>query len=196
MFLPSLNFANEFAFCNHLDAVKGGFYTDFSKIILNSHDEVTMILVRKDLRRLYLLNKNQIVKSYNIALGRQVIGPKVFEGDFKTPEGIYLIDKKNSFSNYHKSLRISYPNFQDIARAHKMGRSPGGNVLIHGLSNNPIRKTELLAGKHPVINWTWGCIAVTDDEIDEIFSVIQTGTPIEICPLPENSPLKLGVSKS
>ncbi len=182
---PTIVKGNEFAFCKHLESVKGGMYTDHSKLHLVGTEKVTSILVRKDIRRLYLLNGNQIVKNYLIALGKKPRGHKTQEGDFKTPEGIYSIILKNTESNYHKALKVSYPNAQDIARAKRRKVSPGGNILLHGLSDNPQRKKELMEGEHPVIDWTWGCVAVTDEEIDEIFKVVSVDTPIEICPLPE-----------
>jgi murein L,D-transpeptidase YafK len=156
-------------------------YRDDSQKQLKLQDEVTSILVRKDIRRLYLMHDHHIIKGYNIALGRNPAGHKERRGDHKTPEGIYKISLKNAHSGYHKALKISYPNSKDRARAHKKGLDPGNDVFLHGLSNDPKRKKELLAGEHPVINWTWGCIAVTDHEIDEIFRVVPVGTPIEIC---------------
>lgn len=184
--IPShFSLANEFAFCDHLSSIKGGMYDDHSKLHLRGDERITSILVRKDLRRLYLMNENQIVKNYLIALGTNPRGHKMQEGDFKTPEGIYSINFKKLNSEYHKALKISYPNSQDIARARKRGLNPGGDIYLHGLSNDPQRKKELLEGEHPLINWTWGCIAVNDEEIDEIFSLINLNTPIEVCPLPE-----------
>jgi murein L,D-transpeptidase YafK len=175
--------ANEFAFCDHLDSIQGSFYADLSKVNVSASDGITSILVRKDIRRLFLLSDKRIIKSYNIALGKQPVGHKVKQGDFKTPEGIYTITEKKRDSGYHRALKINYPNHRDVARARKLGVNPGGDVYLHGLSNHPARRRELMSGEHPVINWTWGCIAVTNEEIDEIFAVVKSGTPIEICPM-------------
>jgi murein L,D-transpeptidase YafK len=100
------------------------------------------------------------------------------ERDARTPEGRYLIDSRNVASAYHKALHISYPNADDRKRAAKLGVSPGGAVMIHGLPNGK----GWLGGAHRLYDWTLGCIAVTDQEIDEIWNLVPTGTPVEIRP--------------
>ena len=139
---------------------------------------IDSMAIHKAERQLLIFSKEQLVKTYNVALGLNPVGKKEVEGDFKTPEGSYHIDGKNPLSAYHKSLGISYPNEDDIARAQELGQRPGGDIKIHGLMkhmNNP--------GKaHIKSNWTSGCIAVTDEEIDELYAQVKTGTPVFIAP--------------
>ncbi len=134
--------------------------------------EVTQIQVSKADRKLYLFNNDRVLKSYDIGLGFAPVGAKQFEGDGKTPEGAYFISYKNPDSQYHLSLKISYPNEADIAFAEAQGKSPGGDIVIHGGPVNPTNKRD----------WTWGCIAVTDREIEVIYSMVKEGTPIYILP--------------
>tara|TARA_R110002020_G_scaffold475452_2_gene710180 strand:- start:11382 stop:11786 length:405 start_codon:yes stop_codon:yes gene_type:complete len=132
---------------------------------------VTGIVVNKGERRMYLLNDTRVLDDYRIKLGFAPEGHKQFEGDGKTPEGLYRIDRRNPNSRFHLSLGISYPNAQDRMVAAAMGKSPGGDIFIHG-QRHPMRKdTE---------DWTWGCIAVSNDEIEKIYSMIEDGVPIAI----------------
>lgn len=139
------------------------------------------ILVSKDRRELYLLQDNVVLKTYKVAFGLQPNGHKQFEGDKKTPEGIYYIDSKNPKSAYYLSLHVSYPNAADTEFARSQGKSAGGDIMVHGFPN-PDRSDflEFVTGFHPY-NWTAGCVAVTNEEIREIYSVVQVGTAIEIC---------------
>ena len=135
--------------------------------------EITEVQVFKGRRELYALHGREIVRMFPIALGGQPIGPKEFEGDYKTPEGGYRINRRNARSAYHLSLGISYPNDEDIARAKAAGKKPGGDIFIHGR-----------AGKDRGLgrDWTAGCIAVTDDEIEDLWAMIKDGTPVHIFP--------------
>lgn len=142
---------------------------------------IDKILVAKDRKELYLVKDSKILKTYKIALGDTPKGHKHFEGDGKTPEGIYFIDFKNSNSNYHLSLHISYPNKNDIEYARSVGISAGGAVMIHGFPNDSKKSVEV-GETHPQ-DWTNGCIAVTNAEIEEIFLLTKENTMIEICPL-------------
>ncbi|MFC3057884.1 L,D-transpeptidase family protein [Paenirhodobacter populi] len=144
-----------------------------SKFKIYTGAPVTQIQVFKGKRRMYLLSGSTVLKEYKFALGGNPIGPKRFEGDGKTPEGLYYIDRRNPNSSYHLSLGISYPNPQDIAYAESMGRRPGGDIFVHGRAGKNKGR-----GK----DWTAGCIAVTDKEIEEIYSMVATGTPIWIFP--------------
>lgn len=136
------------------------------------------ILIEKSARRLTLLAKGQVLKTYQIALGGDPIGAKVRQGDNKTPEGLYVIDGRNRKSRFHRSLHISYPNETDQKRARELGVSPGGDIMIHG-----IKKGFSWAGDlHREVDWTQGCIAVTDQEIEEIDNVAPNGTIVEIRP--------------
>ncbi len=136
------------------------------------------VLVEKQGRRLTLLSKGEVIKSYKIALGKNPVGPKERLGDNKTPEGIYVIDSRNGKSAYHLSLHISYPNEQDRKRAKKLGVSPGGDIMIHGLKNG----FSWVGASHVDVDWTNGCIAVTDQEMEEIYRLVPNGTVIEIRP--------------
>ena len=133
---------------------------------------VTAIEVHKAERRMYLLNGTEVLKVYKIRLGGNPVGPKQFEGDSKTPEGSYFISHRNPNSAYHLSLGISYPNDTDRAYAAAAGKPPGGDMFIHGANNNGSSRG----------NWTAGCIAVTDNKIEEIYAMVQPGTPINIFP--------------
>ena len=133
---------------------------------------VTAVEVHKADRRMYLLNGAQVLKAYKIKLGGNPIGPKEFEGDSKTPEGGYVITHRNPNSAYHLSLGISYPNDADRAFAKAADKLPGGDIFIHGANNNGASRG----------NWTVGCIAVSDRQIEEIYAMVQPGTPINIFP--------------
>lgn len=133
--------------------------------------QVTRVLVYKQSRRMYLLHDTRILKSYNIGLGWSPVGDKQVEGDGKTPEGHYLIDRRNPDSRYHLSIGISYPDARDMAEAKALGKAPGGDIFIHG-------QGKLLDQLLP--DWTYGCIAVTNKEIEEIYAMVRDGTPISI----------------
>ena len=133
--------------------------------------EVTSIVVNKGARHMYLLNEQTIIKSYDVDLGRVPMGHKQFYGDGKTPEGLYRIDRRNPNSSYHLSVGISYPNTADRAFAESVGRRPGGDIFIHGQPNK---------GRAKGRDWTEGCIAVKNEEIEEIYAMVRTGTVIAI----------------
>ncbi|CAG0959996.1 hypothetical protein GEOBC_00672 [Geobacteraceae bacterium] len=139
---------------------------------------VDKILIEKKERRLMLISKGEVIKTYKIALGGNPIGQKERQGDNKTPEGIYFIDSRNKDSHYHLSLHISYPNERDKKRAKGLGVSPGGNIMIHGIKNG----FSWVGDSHTEVNWTKGCIAVTDKEIEEISKLAPNGTIVEIRP--------------
>jgi murein L,D-transpeptidase YafK len=136
------------------------------------------IVVIKGERRLYLMEEEKVIKVYRIALGKSPIGQKLCEGDNKTPEGSYAVDWKTEKSMYHKALHISYPSRTDTAAARKRGCSPGGDIMVHGLPKN----FGWLGGLHRLVDWTRGCIAVTNAEIEEIYRIVPVGTRIEIRP--------------
>jgi murein L,D-transpeptidase YafK len=139
---------------------------------------ISKIVVCKKLRKMQVFDGRILLKEYNVSLGKNPIGHKEFEGDFKTPEGVYIIFDKNSNSLYHKNLGISYPNERDIVHAKQQGKSPGGEIKIHGLPNGK----ENLGKLHLASDWTAGCIAVTSEEIDELYEHTLIGIPIEIFP--------------
>jgi tetratricopeptide (TPR) repeat protein len=139
---------------------------------------VDRILIEKSARRLLLISQGEVLKSYKIALGGNPIGPKERQGDNKTPEGAYVIDARNKDSRYHLSLHVSYPNEKDKKRARELGVSPGGDIMIHGIKNG----FSWVGDAHAEADWTKGCIAVTDDEIEEIGKLAPKGTIVEIRP--------------
>jgi len=133
--------------------------------------EVTRIVINKGARRMLLLNQQTVLKAYDVDLGFQPRGHKVIEGDGKTPEGSYVIDRKNPESLFYLSLGISYPNEQDIAQAAALGEDPGGDIFIHGASGRlGTRGTD----------WTFGCIAVSNREITDIFGMVNVGTQVDL----------------
>src|SRR5208282_1183305 len=136
------------------------------------------VVVYKGERKLVLLSQGKELRSYKVALGGEPLGPKTRQGDHRTPEGLYILDSRNPNSHFYKAFHISYPNAQDIATAKKLGVSPGGEIMLHGLP-----KEYAWVGKaHTLHDWTDGCVAVTDDEMDEIWKLVRVGTPIEIKP--------------
>lgn len=139
---------------------------------------VDRILIEKSARRLMLISQGEVLKSYKIALGGNPIGPKERQGDNKTPEGTYVIDARNRDSWFHLSLHISYPNKRDRNRAKELGVSPGGDIMIHGIKNG----FSWVGDAHAEIDWTKGCIAVSDEEIEEIAKLAPNGTIVEIRP--------------
>jgi murein L,D-transpeptidase YafK len=139
---------------------------------------VDRVVVYKSDRNLVLLSQGKELRSYKIALGGEPVGPKVRQGDHRTREGVYTLDSRNSNSHFYKAFHISYPSSKDIAAARKLGASAGGDIMLHGLP-----KEYAWVGKaHTLHDWTDGCIAVTNEEMDEIWKLVRVGTPIEIRP--------------
>ena len=136
------------------------------------------IVVQKAARRLTLFQNGRILKIYSIALGHAPIGPKEYEGDQRTPEGIYRIDFHKPDSDYHLALHISYPEQHAIDRAAVQGLSAGSDIMIHGLPNG----RGWIGRFHRRSDWTAGCVAVANFEIEEIYRAVPDGTPIELRP--------------
>lgn len=145
--------------------------------------QATSIQVYKSEKRMDLLLQDKVMSSYRIAMGSNWNqGHKQMEGDERTPEGTYMISHKNSNSRFYLSLKISYPNEQDRKDAHRRGVSPGGDIMIHGMPNNMPSWIANNIGFHYLFNWTDGCIGVTNEEIQEIWKHVSTGTVIRISP--------------
>lgn len=136
------------------------------------------IVILKKEHVMELLAGGKVMRTYKVALGRGGLAPKEREGDGRTPEGRYTIDAKYEHSTYHKALHVSYPNADDRKRAVRLAVPPGGAIMIHGLPNGK----GWVGPRHRLYDWTLGCIAVTDQEIDEIWSLVPVGTPVEIRP--------------
>ncbi|WP_308642618.1 L,D-transpeptidase family protein [Mesorhizobium sp. GbtcB19] len=138
--------------------------------------KVDLVRVEKSQRQLQLIGAGKVLRSYDIALGGDPVGQKHREGDQRTPEGRYVLDWRNPNSVAHKSIHISYPNADDLASARSRGVDPGGFIMIHGQPNGFGWVGRLLQ----MVDWTDGCIAVTDSDMDEIWTMVADGTPIEI----------------
>lgn len=136
------------------------------------------ILILKSAHTMTLFSCGKVLKTYKVALGSEPVGPKRVEGDHKTPEGSYVIDSKNPQSMFHLSLHISYPSAADRERAQKLGAVPGGAIMIHGLA----KQFAYLGALHRATDWTDGCVAVTNAEIEEIWKLVPVGTKVEIRP--------------
>jgi murein L,D-transpeptidase YafK len=154
-----------------------------SFLITASHCPATLlqadkVIVLKNEKRMILMMNGEILKCYKVALGRGSTGPKTCQGDCKTPEGGYILNHRNGHSKFYRSIQINYPNRTDIANARKNGSNPGGDIMIHGLPDG----FEELNEAHTEINWTKGCIAVSNREMDEIWQLVPDGTPIVIFP--------------
>ncbi len=150
----------------------------FSVDTLLASEAADLVVVIKSKRAMFLMKESKILKVYRVALGKTPVGEKISQGDGKTPEGRYYIIGRNPNSNFYKALKISYPNEKDIERAIRLNVNPGGGIMIHGLSKH----IEYLGKYHIIDDWTEGCIAVTNEEIDEIWKLVPDGTPIEILP--------------
>jgi murein L,D-transpeptidase YafK len=136
------------------------------------------VLVEKGKRKLHLLKGGVAFRSFDIALGIRPVGDKEKEGDFKTPEGNYLLDAKNPDSEYFLAIHVSYPNSQDRAEARSKGVDPGGAIMIHGQPNDPTRSEAYYRTQ----DWTNGCIAVSNSDMIDIWLMTADNTPIEIRP--------------
>lgn len=155
--------------------------------LVQNNLKANKILVSKEQKKLFLFQNDVLIRSYDVAFGRDPFGHKLMEGDNKTPEGKYIIDFKKKESEYFRALHVSYPNKNDIERTRKFSESkgleisPGGDIMIHGLPNDENLRSLVKLG-HPLINWTRGCIAVTNEEIEEIYQLVPVKTEVEICP--------------
>ena len=144
----------------------------------SQHQQADSILVEKSARKLHLLKAGRILRTFDVSLGLAPVGPKQREGDFRTPEGVYRLEARNSNSDYFLSIKVSYPNAEDRARARTQGVDPGGQIMIHGLPNQP----KYDAPRYRGWDWTDGCIAVSNSDMVDIWLMTQESTRIEIRP--------------
>ena len=158
--------------------LKGTGYYFFPEKKLPTDQKIDKIILTKSRRTMDVYAGGQIIKTYKISLGRDPLGDKEFEGDKRTPEGQYSINDKNPNSGFHKNLGISYPNKMDIEEAKKKNLRPGGEIKIHGIRNG----LGFIGKLHRMLDWTAGCVALTDDEVDELYNSVEIGTPILILP--------------
>lgn len=153
-------------------------YLALSEQALPDNIKIDRLVMHKSERRLEAYSKGELVKSYSVSLGKAPVGDKQYEGDNKTPEGRYTINDKNPNSGYYKNLGVSYPNAADRREAIRLGKPAGGDIKMHGLPN----KLLFIGRWHRLIDWTAGCMAVTNDEMEELYQAVPVGTPIEILP--------------
>ncbi len=151
-----------------------------NKVQVNVNSPADKILVKKSERKLYLLKNGEPIRTYRVSLGSSPKGHKERQGDNRTPEGLYYIDGRNPGSRFYKALHVSYPSMRDREEAARRGVAPGGQIMIHGYpTGGPARDLrDILTG----MDWTAGCIAVTNPDIEEIWRLTSDGTPIEIVP--------------
>jgi len=153
----------------------------FSALLAESTYLADKIIVKKSARMLYLSSGGAIFKKYHVSLGRVPVGDKEVEGDMKTPEGAYALDYRQFSNKYYKSLHISYPNTEDKAHAKTLGQSAGGMIMIHGTppswSLSPYGDWM-----NVLIDWTDGCIAMSNDDMDEVWEQTTNGTSVVIIP--------------
>lgn len=147
---------------------------NFNKLPKNT--QIDLILVLKSKRQLLAFSKGKLIKNYTISLGKSPVGAKQFQGDNKTPEGIYFINGRNAHNIAYKNIGISYPNKKDVKNAN--GKSAGGDIKIHGLMNN----FWFVGNFHRFFDWTNGCIAVNNSEMEELYNAVKVGAKIEIKP--------------
>ena len=136
------------------------------------------VVIEKKAHRLTLFHLGRPLRSYRVALGGQPIGDKISAGDRRTPEGVFAVEERNDRSDFHLALRLSYPDARHRARAEALGVSPGGDIMIHGLPAG----RGLVRASHRLADWTNGCIALTNEEIEELWGAVPVGTPVEIKP--------------
>ncbi|HEX6997343.1 MAG TPA: L,D-transpeptidase family protein [Gammaproteobacteria bacterium] len=146
--------------------------------VATHHELADKVLVVKSERKLYLLKAGRVLREFDISLGLMPVGHKQREGDFRTPEGLYYLEAKNPDSDYFLSIKVSYPNAEDRARAKALGVDPGGQIMIHGLPNVPRYDESHYIGR----DWTDGCIAVSNSDMVDIWLMTRESTPIEIRP--------------
>lgn len=154
-------------------------YNFWPETNLAKSTKIDYLLVDKSAKTMKAYSSNKLIKTYRISIGKNPIGHKIFEGDNKTPEGVYTINDRNANSAYHKNLGVSYPNDSDRAKARALGKSPGGDIKIHGLPNGILSKVDKF---HLFFGWTNGCIMVTNAEVDELYEAVAPNARIEIRP--------------
>lgn len=174
-----VRYVGPFVLCLIVIAVLAAFFRVHSHpASLPGGTVVDRVVVEKFARQLSVFRNGQRLKTYRVALGANPVGPKQQEGDMKTPEGLYTIDYRNPKSDFHLALHVSYPSPEDVTRATARGVSAGCDIMIHGLPNGQ----GWIGDLHRQKDWTAGCIALTDSEIEELWRIVPDGTPIEIRP--------------
>jgi murein L,D-transpeptidase YafK len=140
--------------------------------------QADLLVVEKRRRQLIAYSQGRVLRTYRVSLGTVPVGPKIRQGDGRTPEGRYVIDRHNPRSGFHRALRVAYPSAAESGRARAGGYDPGGDIMVHGLKNG----LGWVGRAHRFVDWTVGCVAVTNPEIEELYRIVPDGTPIEIKP--------------
>ncbi|MEZ5649586.1 MAG: L,D-transpeptidase family protein [Burkholderiaceae bacterium] len=153
-------------------------YANWPSVVRPIEKQADSVIVYKAERRMVLMRDGEALRTYTVSLGGNPTRPKRQEGDSRTPEGSYMIDYRKPDSSYYKALHISYPSAADVSAAKQMGVDAGSLIMIHGMRNG----LGVVGRLHRLIDWTNGCIAVTNQEMDEVWSAVPDGTPIEIRP--------------
>jgi murein L,D-transpeptidase YafK len=156
----------------------GALWTSASPAPLPVDAKVDLLVLDKAQHRLLAYSHGVLLRSYSVALGRDPIGPKLRQGDRRTPEGQYFVDAHNPNSSFHRALHVSYPSAADVARARAGGYDPGGDIMVHGIHNG----LGWIGRAHRLMDWTVGCVAVTDSEIEELYRIVPDGTRIDLRP--------------
>jgi len=158
-------------------AVAGYVWANTRPAPLPADAKADLLVVEKGQRKLLAYSHGVLLRSYSVSLVRET-GPKLRQGDRRTPEGQYMVDSHNPNSSFHRALHVSYPSKADVARARSAGYDPGGEIMVHGLHNG----LGWIGRAHRLIDWTTGCVAVTDPEIEELYRIVPDGTRIELRP--------------
>ena len=156
----------------------GALWANASPAPLPVDAKADFLVLEKAQHRLLAYSHGVLLRSYSVALGRDPIGPKLRQGDRRTPEGQYFVDAHNPNSSFHRALHVSYPSAADVARARAGGYDPGGDIMIHGIHNG----LGWIGRAHRLMDWTVGCVAVTDSEIEELYRIVPDGTRIDLRP--------------
>ena len=156
----------------------GAIWANSPPAALPDDAKADLLVVEKAQRKLLAYSHGILLRSYSVSLGREPIGAKMRQGDRRTPEGQYFVDAHNPASSFHRALHVSYPSAVDVARARSAGYDPGGEIMIHGIHNG----LGWVGRAHRVVDWTVGCIAVTDPDIEELYRIVPDGTRIDLRP--------------
>jgi murein L,D-transpeptidase YafK len=156
----------------------GAMWANTPPAALPDDAKADLLVVEKAQRKLLAYSHGILLRSYSVSLGREPIGAKMRQGDRRTPEGQYFVDAHNPASSFHRALHVSYPSAVDVARARSAGYDPGGEIMIHGIHNG----LGWVGRAHRVVDWTVGCIAVTDPDIEELYRIVPDGTRIDLRP--------------
>jgi murein L,D-transpeptidase YafK len=156
----------------------GAFWANAPRAPLPADSKADLWVVEMGQHHLQAYSHGTLLREYPVSLGRGPSGPKERQGDRRTPEGRYVIDSHNPASSFHLALHVSYPSAADAARARAGGYDPGGEIMVHGIRNG----MGWIGRAHRLVDWTIGCVAVTDPEIEELYRIVPDGTPIEIRP--------------